>query len=356
VDTLPAALRPTWSVTAATELIIVDIDANGDGFVANRDTGASLPRTTIAAGGNETSNLAQNCDLGVSPAPASDFEDPAVSSLTPNNPSTTGLQIAKIIVNRNVRAKGDVNQKIQLQDAQLEGLFSNADYGNATSWSDVGGQVVGDPDGKITVCFRDKGSGIREIFRNTFMLDGKGSKDQANIVGTFPAESFIENDPDGNTLVTNKRFIQITSNGDSAICAGAQGFAAGTNGNIAYVNASRKNAATYYSPVVLGIDPDAQTAAQLRNLVKCGQYPLTGPLTVGRGPGADPLGLRDMHINALANEAVYDPAAATAADYIPFGPFNGGVAYQKDAVAGSYFVKFKPTDCTGLVPGAPLAP
>ncbi|HVP28928.1 MAG TPA: hypothetical protein VMW35_07180 [Myxococcota bacterium] len=353
-DKLPAAVKATvaWNVTAATELCVVDIDADGDGVIDGRDDGASLPRTQIAGGGNESSNLNQSCDLGFGDLPPSDFENPAISSLTLNGGVTTGLQVFKIVVNRNVRAKSDSTKKVMLQDPQLEGIFGLATFGNACSWSDVGGQVIGDTDGKFTVCYRESGSGTRETYRNTFMLDARGQQDQGTTPGTFDCENFDQNGG-GTTTITQKRYIENPTSGDEATCVSASGFATGTNGNIGYVNANRTNA-NFYAVPVFGVDPDAQGAVALRNLVKCGAYPYTGPLSAGKGPGGDPLGLRQMQLNAVSSEVVFDDS--TGADYIPFGPFDNGVAFQKDVTAGQYFVKFKPASCPGVIPQPPLAP
>jgi hypothetical protein len=93
----------------------------------------------------------------------------------------------------------------------------------------------------------------------------------------------------------------------------------------------------------------------LRQLVKCGQYPFHGPLTVARGPGADPLGLRQAFVNAISSPIVFDENSI-AADYLPFGDFDNGVAFSKDFTAGAYFVKYKPSDCSGLAPAPPLPP
>lgn len=353
VDTLPASIRPTWSVTPANELCIVEIDADGNGQINNFRAGAPLPRTQIAGGGNETTNLPQNTDVASSPIPPSDFNDPAFSSLTLNQPVTAGLQILKLVVNKNVRAQDDVNSKVHLGDPQIEGIFGGASFGNACSWQDVGGQVVGDPDGKITVVFRATSSAVRQVLRNTFLRNPAGSTPEGATAGTFPCENFVENGG-GATVVTSKQFIQVGTNGQQIQAAGGEGLGAGTTGGISYVNASRSNSTTYSVPI-FGIDPDAQTLPGLRQLVKCGQYPFHGPLTVGQGPGADPLGLRQTFLNAISSGVVFDENSV-AADYLPFGDFDNGVAYSKDATAGAYFVKYKPSDCAGLEPVPALPP
>jgi len=353
VDTLPVAIRPTWSVTPATELCIVEIDADGNGAINNLATGAPLPRTTIAGAGNETTNLRQNADVGSSPVPPQDFNDPAFSSLTLNQPVTTGLQILKFVVNKNVRAKDNVNSKLHLSDPQVEGIFGGASFGNACSWQDVGGQNVADPTGKITVVFRETGSAVRQVVRNTFLRNAAGSTPEGSTPGTFDCENFDEN-AGGATTITQKQYIQVGNNAQQIEAAGGAGLGAGTTGGISYVNASRSNSTTYSVPI-FGIDPDAQTLIGLRHLVKCGLYPFHGPLTVARGPGADPLGLRQAFVNAISSQVVFDENSI-AADYLPFGDFDSGVAYSKDFTAGAYFVKYKPSDCSGLAPVAPLPP
>lgn len=353
VDTLNVTVRPTWSVTPANELCIVEIDADGDGLINNQTPGASLPRTTIAGAGNETTNVSVNADVGVSPVPPQDFNDPAFSSITLNQPVTTGLQILKLVVNKNVRAAGNVNSKIHLGDPQIEGIFGGASFGNACSWKDVGGQVIGDPDAKITVIYRATGSAVRQVLRNTFLNNPAGATPEGSTAGTFDCENFDEGG-DGTTTITQKRYILANTNGEQIQAAGGAGLGAGTTGGISYVNASRTNTTTYSVPI-FGIDPDAQTPAGLRKLVKCGQYPFHGPLTAARGPGADPLGLRQAFINALLSGVLFDDLSA-ASDYLPYSEFDDGPAYVKDFTGGAYFVKFKPSDCTGLGPVAPLPP
>ncbi|MFO0690575.1 MAG: hypothetical protein U0900_17880 [Myxococcota bacterium] len=353
-DSLPVLVRPTWSVTPANELCIVEIDADGNGSINNLQLGAPLPRTTIAGSGNETTNYRTSSDIGVSPIPPQDYSDPTINTLTVNSPVTTGLQILKFVVNRNVRAKSDVNKKIMLQDPQIEAIFGGASFGNACSWADVGGQVVGEPDAKMTVIIRETNAALRQVVRNTFLLNPRGSQPEGAVAGTFGCENFDENGG-GTTTIVPKQYLQVTTLAEQITAAGGSGLGAGTLGGITVVNASRTNTTTYSVPV-FGVDPDAQGAPTLRLLVKCGMYPFTGPLTVGRGPGGDPLGLRQAFVNSISSELVYDDASSTAADYLPFGNFDSGVAYAKDLTAGQTFLKFKPASCPGVIPSAPLPP
>src|SRR5262249_27431536 len=139
------------------------------------------------------------------------------------------------------------------------------------NWKAVGGAVLGDVDNKIKVCFREDGSGTRETFRNTWMLTPQGQHPMGTTNGTFSCEARDESP--GTSTTVNKTFQVNTTGGDEGSCV------AGTIGSVGYVNASRTNA-NYYSPVVFGVDPQT---ADLRNLVKCGQYPYWGPLTGGTG-------------------------------------------------------------------------
>jgi hypothetical protein len=184
------------------------------------------------------------------------------------------------------------------------------------------------------------------------MLNAKGGHDQGTTPGTFDCESFDEG-PALTTTITSKNYIEAPTSGDEANCIAGTGIGTGFTGQVGYVNASRTNA-NWYSVPVFGVDPDAQTAAQLRNLVKCGMYPYWGPLTGGRGGAADPSGFTTAHFNALQSELIFDTSLVP--DYLPLGSLSDGVAFTKDVTDGAYSMKFKPGSCDGFVPNPPLAP
>jgi hypothetical protein len=356
VDPLPGTglsgeIQPVWNVTAATELCIVDLDANNNGNIDGRDLGSS---TTPAVSGLETSNSNQTTNLGFGDLPPGDFSDPSIASLNISPLITTGAQIFKIVANRNVRAKADSTKKISLEDPQIEALFGGTDLGvDACKWQDVGGQVVGDAAGKITVCFREPGSGTREAFRNTFMLDAKGQHGMGTTNGDVGCDSFIEADAGGNTVTTTKKFRVADTSANMVNCLGGVSGFPGISGQVGYVNASRTST-NYYAVPVFGVDPDTQPAGALRDMVKCGRYPYWGPLSGGRGLAPDNA-LAQAQINAMSSLNVFDNTVIP--DYLPVADFNTGVAFNKDFVAGQYSMKYGVTsDCTGLPAVAPGAP
>jgi hypothetical protein len=351
------AVAPTWGA-AGSEFCVVDIDANNNGTIDTKETGQTPGFTTIGA--LETSDLNQACTAGYSDLPPADFEDPSLNSLTYDQQKSTGAQIFKIVANNGVSALSDPTKKIQLQMPQLEGVFGGTSTGtDACSWADVGGQVSGDATGKLTICYREFGSGTRETFRNTFMLEAKGSHAQGIQVppGTITRNCLGLNQG-GGTTTTAKNFIQNNASGDEAACVAGTGTGTGFTGNIGYVNASRTNPAWYAVPV-FGVDPDAQTATQLRDMVRCGMYPYWGPLTGGRGAATDTSGFFTSHMNAMSNETVFN--ASLVPDYYPLGGSTDGVAFTKSLTAGAYRMKYKPSasgppfECPGVVPGAVLA-
>jgi hypothetical protein len=361
VDLSGHQVQPTWSVVAGTELCVVDVDADGNGQINNRDTGRTPGFTTIGA--TETSDLAQACNAGFSDLPSTDFEDPSINTRTYDDQQSTGAQIFKIVAHKSVSAASDTTKKIVLNKPQLETLFGGTNTGtDACSWKDLGGQVNGDPAAKITICYREDGSGTRETYRNTFMLNTKSSHAQGvATTGTLETRDCrdIPENWDGVTQPPNtpKPFSQESASSDEATCVSETGFASGFTGAVGYVNSSRTNA-NWYAVPVFGIDPDAQSAVQMRNLVECGLYPYWGPLTGGKGAAVDTGGFRAAHLAALSSQYVFD--ASVVPDYLPLGPSGvgaDGVAFIKTQTDGAYGLKYAPltTDCIGVVPN-PINP
>jgi len=356
-DTLPAAVKAgtTWSA-AGNEFCVVDVDANADGIIQGRDTGVAPGFADIGTGGNESSDLAQSCTAGFSDLPSVDFQQASLNSRTYDQGFSVGAQIFKIIANTDVYPLANSAEKITLQMPQLEALFGGTNLASdACSWTDLGGRVSGDATAGITVCYREDGSGTRETFRNTFLHLPEADHAEGVTASAGPCQTYAEAGGGAGGPITQKNIIQAPTSTDMQNCVQGTGIGAGKTGQVGYVNASRKDSVTparFYSVPVFGIDPDAQTAAQLRNLVKCGQYPYWGPLSGGRGAEADPQGFFASHVNAMSNGNVFDPTTASAADYLPglLGAPYDGVAFTKtlNLTAASYDMKFDPSDCTGV--------
>jgi len=371
INLLPAANQPT--TTGLTEFCVVDIDANDDGqvgFPVSPDpqlTGRALNFTTIGA--TETSNLALQCTLGLSDVPPDDFADASLNSITMSNQTTVGAQIFKVVASSNVRPSGlqfasDSTNKIALNLPQLQGLFGGANSGtDACSWKDAGGQVVGDAAGKITVCFREDGSGTRETYRNTWMLEKNGQHPMGTTAGTFGCD---QADEGGTTdTLTTKNFVLSNGSGNMANCMEATGVGTGFNGQIGYLNASTQDTSKtsgsrrFYSVVLNGIDIDAYEqsaggAASVQNLVKCGQYPFWGVETAGTGGQVDPSSFVQAQENALGSTTLWN--TTNNPDYLPAGNGTNGIAYIKNRVSAQYFVQFQSSNCDSNVPLTPLLP
>ncbi|HVN38739.1 MAG TPA: substrate-binding domain-containing protein [Myxococcota bacterium] len=330
------------NITGVIEECVVQYDQSGNKNIDVKEDGV-LPGVYASVDGgtgNETTNIRLTCDTGFADLPPADFENPAFNTQTFSNQSTVGAQIFKIIVNKAVYTTAHPGpggtKKIALNMPQIEGLFGGTALAtDACSWDAVGGAVNGDADNKIQVCFREDGSGTRETFRNTFMREPEGSHPMGTTVGTFACTARLEG---GGALATNKSFQQNTTAGDESGCV------VGTPGGVGYVNASRTDA-NFYAPPVFGVDPETN---DLRNLVKCGQYPYWGPLTGGTGIHSAFL-LTNVyvasHLANLRDTAVF----STGADYLPLGGLQDGVAFDKGLTSSYYNVKFTANNCTGEI-------
>ncbi|HXK21509.1 MAG TPA: hypothetical protein VMS55_02410 [Myxococcota bacterium] len=346
----PAGIVP--DTTGMQELCVVQYNQNADSDIDNKADGvipASYGSIAAAAASNESTNTRLTCDTGFADLPPADFESPSFNTQTFSNQTTTGAQIFKIIAHKSVYTQAHPGpggtQKINLQMPQVEALFGATGLGvDACSWKAVGGAVNGDTDNKIKVCFREDGSGTRETFRNTFMLTPQGQHPMGTTVGSFSCTARDESP--GTSTTVSKSFQVNTTGGDESACV------AGTIGAVGYVNASRTNA-NYYSPVVFGVDPQT---ADLRNLVKCGQYPYWGPLTGGTGIHSAFL-LTNVYVAAHLQSLKDSFVFSTGSDYLPLGGLQTGVAFDKALTASYYNAKYTANGtCTGEVPGPATHP
>jgi ABC-type phosphate transport system substrate-binding protein len=341
--------NPTAPVT---ELFVVNYDLNSDGQIDNATAGAAPPGSITTVGGvagNETTNLALGSDMGFADLPLQDFQSGAINSDSFRNSDFFGAQVFKLIVNKNIAAKSDATKKIMLADPQVENLFTTrSQTGSVCSWDAVGGQSLAGGSDNVTICHRESGSGSRETFRNTWMLDAVGNKPEGQAstaqgvpdTGNCGAASGagaqrLEN---GGNKGTQKTYIENPSGGDVSTCVA-------TNANaIGYVDVARTNA-NWYAVPVLGVDPDsASGAADLATLVKCGQYPYWGALSGGDGARNAANVFATAHRSALKSLLVFP----SNKNYLPLGSATTGVSFTKTRTAGVSGFKFIPTSCPGV--------
>jgi ABC-type phosphate transport system substrate-binding protein len=381
ISQLPASQQPT--TTSLTEWCVVDIDANDDGQIGLGTPDPLLVGRPVGSfstiGTAETSNLALNCTLGASDVGPQDFNDASLNSLSMDHQKTVGGQIFKIVASANVRPSGsfygsDSQNKISLAMPQLQGLFGGANGGtDACSWTDVGGQVTGSGGtNPITVCFREDGSGTRETFRNTFMLQKNGQHTMGVTAGTFGCD---QEDEGGTTdTLTNKVFVLSNGSGNVVNCMNATlAGSSSTTGRLGYLNASSQDTSQaagsgkrrWGSVVLNGIDIDAYEqntsggtsgAAKVQNLVKCGAYPFWGTETVGNGAAVDPGSFIPAQENALSSVSIFNDT--NSPDYLPAGNpvAANGIANTKTRVSAQYFVQWQSANCDSNLPLAPLGP
>lgn len=345
------------------ERCVVNYDQNGDKDIVQKADGAPLGAVaaiSTASPGNETTNLALGCHTGFADLPPQDFQDPAIASFDLREQTTTGAQIFKLLVSRDVRPIGDRTKKLSLWDAQIEGLFGTADFTSVCNWKAVGGVSVdvttpanpnpANTNSNVTTCVREFGSGTRETFRNIWMLNAASSAVEgtpstpSGVPDPQACDNFVENGL-GTTLSSTKTFVggDTTSQIRSCVTAGPSA--------IGYVSSANSATGTY-APVLEGIDPDAN-AAQLRNMVKCGMWRYWGPLSGGIGAASPDGGtaFTSAHFKALATDAVFP-----SGDYLPEGDFDRGVAFTKSFTDAAHSQKFVANDCTGIIVNPPTAP
>jgi hypothetical protein len=372
----PAATAPP---NVGNEYCIIDFDINGDGVVgkAGNPTGAQvggvtpsgvLGATTIGTAvsadspNNETSNLAEQCVAGVADVPPLDFTDAAINVLTMDNSAQIGEQVFKIIVNTSLRPQSNglfptitSANKIWLSKAQLQAIFgSNSNAFDVCTWHDVGVTDLnaGNPNQEITVCQRESVSGTLATYVNHFHIDKYGthviqpSAGITNLSCTSTGENFA-----AEPTVT-KHYREGFGTSDETNCVQATGAGTGTVGQIGYVSGS-STGGSFYAPVVEGVDADAYSAKQIRNLVKCGLWPFVGPSVAGTGI-ADATGVASYMISALTTVGLFDEG--NSPNFVSLGDgLSNGIANQKARVDGPYSAIFTAENALGA-PGLPLTP
>jgi hypothetical protein len=373
---LVAPFKPTDNTAAnASEFCVLDYGTN----IQAEPAGQAQATYSISNNGTATSNISLPCNLGVSDVPPADFANPLYNTLHMDGQVNIGAQIFKIIANTNVAPTGsffagDVANKIALQIGGLEGVFGGSNQAqDACSWDDVGGQVVGSPASgnvdhdAIEVCYREDGSGTRATFINTWDVTKYGTQDvgtPSNVPGTLVTQAcsqFLQGAGGGlaNGGSTNKYFFgPNTSTGSEATCVLNATGGAGKGGGVGYVTASTKDTANplrYYSVPVYGIDPDAYSAAQLQELVKCGEYPYWAPSTLGIRATSPAATVPLTSAQSLALQTVGIFTDTNSPDYIPAGDFQSGIALIKTRVNNIYNTQFQSLNCDANVPFAPMA-
>jgi hypothetical protein len=178
------------------------------------------------------------------------------------------------------------------------------------------------------------------VFRNTWLLNAKGSTTEATGTSTGTAGNCLQTVEGAAGVLSTKTAFSIGGNGDVVNCVESR------DGAIGYVDAADDSPTSYGVPVE-GVDPDTN---DLKLLTKCGHYRWWGPLAGGRPNdpaksdrgNVTPTAAETAHRAALAN-----PAAFTGSDfYLPFGSASaGGVAVRKNVTDGSYALAFRPANC-----------
>jgi hypothetical protein len=371
---LVAPFKPVDNTAAnSSEFCVLDYGTN----IQAEPGGQAQATYSISNNGTATSNISLTCNLGISDVPPADFANPLFNVRVMDGQVNVGAQIFKIIANNNVAPTGsffagDVANKVALQIGGLEGLFGGSNQAtDACAWDDVGGQVVGSPAAgnvdhdAIEVCYREDGSGTRATFINMYDVTKYGTADlgsPSNVPGTLVTQAcsqFLEgggganaNPPAGST---NKYFFgPNTSTGSETTCVTNATGGAGKGGGIGYVTASTTGAG-FYSVPVFGIDPDSYTAAQLQELVKCGEYPYWAPSTLGIRATSPPATAPFTAAQSFALSLVGFFTDTNSPDYIPAGDFQSGIALIKPRVNSPFSVQFQSLNCDANIPKAPVA-
>jgi len=374
---VPAVVAPP---SVGNEYCIVDFDINGDGVIgiAGNPTGGQvggvtpsgvLGATTIGTAvsadspNNETSNLAKQCVAGFADVPPPDFTDASVNTLSMDNEQEVGEQIFKIIVTNSLRPQTGSGlfptitsaNKIWLSKAQLQAIFgSNTNGFDVCTWHDVGvvDTNAANTSQEITACQRESLSGSLATYVNHFHIDKYGthviqpSAGIQNLSCTSTGENFA-----AEPTVT-KFYREGFGTADEGNCVSGTGPGTGTVGQIGYISFSATGAG-FYAPVVEGIDADAYTPKQIRNLVKCGLWPFVGPSVGGTGI-ADATGVGSYAIAALANVGLFDEG--NSPNFVSIGDgLSNGIALQKSRTDGPYSAIFTAENAPGAA-GLPLNP
>jgi len=341
---------PAGTVKAGgfSERCVVQWDLDSDRQIDNDRVGV-VPgsQTTVRpSGSNETFNLSLQCDTGYADLPTADFISPALNSQSFADSIVQGAQIFKFIVSNDVHGVGNVNQKIALNDPQVENLFAAPGSGAICNWADLGADANTTND-NVTLCVRDPGSGTKETFRNTWLLNAGGSKAEAVGTSTGTSGGCLQNLEGGGSRASTKTTFSIGGNGDVVTCVESR------TGSIGYVDLA-DDTVNSYAAIVEGVDPDTN---DVKELVKCGHYRWWGPLAGGRpnNPALSnrgnvtPTAAETAHRFALSSVAAF----ASFDAYLPFGSAAlGGVAVRKNVTDGAYSLSFAPVGC----PAQPAPP
>jgi len=333
----PGGILNSNPTLPTTQLCVVNFDLDNNVAINGAPLGIAIGSGAVGpatATTGEATNLAVSCDTGFADVPTQDFFNNTFNADAFRNSDTYGAQIFKLIVNQNVVAKTDATKKVALAQPQIQNIFTGpGKSGSICSWDAAGAQAVGQPNDNIFVCFREDGSGTREVFRNTWMLESAGQKSTGTASGACNAQPLEA----GGVKTSTKTMTQRNTGGDIATCVQSNPNAIG------YVDVARSKAGTYAVPV-LGVDPE--TNADIVTLVKCGMYPYWGPLAGGDGA-------RNTGTNALANQHKATLKNLNAfpgnTNYIPLGTATTGVSYLKTRTNAPYGFKFIPTSCPGFL-------
>lgn len=344
-------ILPRWplladvDVSSASELCVVNFDLNANGQLANLQDGRAITAAPGAVGSGESTVGQAQCDVGYADLPTSDFADPSLNTKQfGGGGDVFGAQIFKMIVSSDVHAVGDATKKVALADPQIENLFASATASSYCSWSGLGADANTTND-NLNVCFRKAGSGTKEVFRNTFLVNAAGDRiETTGAEGAGTATACVQKDEAGNNILPPrfKTAIQNPANFQVQDCVQAR------DGAVGYVDAiGTAVAGEFYGAIVEGVDPDSN---DLKTLVKCGGYRFWGPLAGGYNVfGTTPTGLTGYRGNATPTRyeaadftALKKPAVfATNPSYLPLD----GVAVSKSATDGAYTLKFVPSNC-----------
>jgi len=336
-----AGTTNTYKTATNGELCVVNYDLNSNGSISNDQAGAGVPGALTTVGtvaNNETTNLKLSCDTGFADLPPGDFLPPRDPF---NQQDVFGAQIFKIGISRDAHAASGVDNKLHLNDPQIEAIFGDPVANSVCRLSHIGG--VSASSQNVTACIRPAGSGSRETFRTTFMANTAGSKTQSEDnsgVQGGTTTSCLQNKEAGGSQISTKRVKLGAGNADVINCL------ASFTGSVGYVDADRFDP-SFYGAVLEGVDPDAAVQAaspqSLKDLVKCGHYRYWGPLAGGVGThNAGGSAFITAHRAGLKNKAVFVNALA----YLPLN----AVGFTKSATDGAYSIQFLPTTCPAAPP------
>jgi ABC-type phosphate transport system substrate-binding protein len=336
----------TTKAAGFSERCVVQWDLDSDRQIDNDRIGVVPGSQSMVRpnGTNETFNLSLQCDTGYADLPTSDFISPSLNTQSFADSIVQGAQIFKFVVSNDVHAVGNASKKVALNDAQVENLFTSGSQ-SICNWADIGADADTSND-NVNICVRDPGSGTKETFRNTFLLNAGGSRPEAVGTSTGTAGSCLQQveaaTPGGSPTnrSSSKTVFSLGGNGDVVNCVESR------QGAIGYVDLA-DDSANSYSAIFEGVDPDTN---DVKTLVKCGHYRWWGPLAGGRpnNPGLSDRGNVTPTASETAHRFALSSVAAFVAfdSYLPFGNATfGGVAIRKNVTDGSYSLSFAPRNC-----------